>query len=151
MNDSMVEYRRLIRLLKARRCELGFTQIDLCSRMGLTDNLINRWENFRHFPKGPLLIQWAQELGLSLDVGSGWQLLETAPRDEGVFLWFEGAVYPVLGHVYGSNPARAASQSARGVKFTHWMPSMEPPKKMKKRKGSNPVALKAPTRAEDAP
>lgn len=58
---------------------------------------------------------------------SKWQPLETAPRDEGVFLWFEGAVYPVLGHVYGSNPARAASASARGVKFTHWMPLPEPP------------------------
>ena len=66
----MVEYRRLIGLLKARRCELGFTQSDVCSCMGLTDNLINRWENFRRFPKGPMLVKWAWELGLHLIVGS---------------------------------------------------------------------------------
>ncbi|KKM17599.1 hypothetical protein LCGC14_1185240, partial [marine sediment metagenome] len=64
-----VEYRRLVRLLKARRCELGFTQSDVCSCMGLTDNLINRWENFRRFPKGPMLIRWAWELGLHVIVG----------------------------------------------------------------------------------
>ena len=64
----MVEYRRLVRLLKARRCELGFTQSDVCYCMGLTDNLVNRWENFRRFPKGPLLIKWAWELGLHLTV-----------------------------------------------------------------------------------
>ena len=70
MNDSMAEYRRLIKLLKARRCELGLTQIDLCSRMGLTDNFVNRWENLRSFPKGPMLIQWAQELGFRLTIMS---------------------------------------------------------------------------------
>ena len=69
MNDSMAEYRRLIKLLKARRCELGLTQIDLCSRMGLTDNFVNRWENLRSFPKGPMLIHWAQELGFHLTAG----------------------------------------------------------------------------------
>ena len=70
MNDSMVEYRRLVRLLKARRCELGFTQSDVCYCMGLTDNLVGRWENFRRFPKGPLLIKWAWELGFHLTLGT---------------------------------------------------------------------------------
>ena len=65
---EMAEYRRLIRLLVARRQHLKLTQVDVNTRMRLSDNLVNRWENFRRFPKGPMLIRWAQALGLKLRV-----------------------------------------------------------------------------------
>ena len=84
MTDSMAEYRRLIGSLRARRQQLKLTQIDLCSRMGLTDNFVNRWENLRSFPKGPALIQWAQELGFHLTAGlpKPYILLTDDQRDE---------------------------------------------------------------------
>ena len=65
---EMAEYRRLIGLLVARRQQLKLTQVDVNTRMRLGDNLVNRWENFRRFPKGPMLIRWARALGLSLDI-----------------------------------------------------------------------------------
>lgn len=69
MSDSMAEYRRLIGSLKARRLQLKLTQVEVSIRMGVDVNLVNRWENFHQFPKGPGLIEWAQELGLNLTVG----------------------------------------------------------------------------------
>ena len=70
MMCEMAEYRRLIGLLVARRQQLKLTQVDVNTRMRLGDNLVNRWENFRRFPKGPMLIRWARELGLRLIVSS---------------------------------------------------------------------------------
>ena len=65
---EMAEYRRLIGLLVARRQHLNLTQVDVSTRMRLGDNLVNRWENYRRFPKGPMLIRWAQALGLNLEI-----------------------------------------------------------------------------------
>ncbi len=65
---EMAEYRRLIGLLVARRQQLKLTQVDVNTRMRLGDNLVNRWENFRRFPKGPMLIRWTQSLGLSFSI-----------------------------------------------------------------------------------
>ena len=70
MMCEMAEYRRLIGLLVARRQQLKLTQVDVNTRMRLGDNLVNRWENFRRFPKGPMLIRWARALGLRLIVGT---------------------------------------------------------------------------------
>ncbi len=69
MTDSMDEYRWLVGLLRTRREYLKLTQFEVSSRMELTDNLVNRWENFRRIPKGPMLIQWAWALGFNLTVG----------------------------------------------------------------------------------
>ena len=65
---EMAEYRRVIGLLVARRQHLNLTQGDVSTRMRLGDNLVNRWENYRRFPKGPMLIRWAQALGLNLEI-----------------------------------------------------------------------------------
>ena len=64
----MAEYRQLIERLRAKRRQLKLTQFEVSSRMGLTDNLVNRWEKLQRFPKGPLLILWAQTLGLNLEI-----------------------------------------------------------------------------------
>ena len=73
---EMAEYRRLIRSLKIQRHRLKLTQVEVSSRMGLSDNLVNRWENFRRFPKGPMLIRWAQALGLDLTLSYTLKKLE---------------------------------------------------------------------------
>ncbi len=79
MTNPMNEYRQLIGLFRKRRLQRGLTQIDLCSRMGLTDNFVNRWENLRSFPKGPMLIEWAQALNLRLGVSSVHEHLVIRP------------------------------------------------------------------------
>ena len=66
---EMAEYRRLIRSLKIQRHRLKLTQVAVSSRMRVEVNLVNRWENFRRFPKGPMLIRWARALGLNLEIG----------------------------------------------------------------------------------
>ena len=71
MMCEMAEYRQLIGLLVARRQHLKLTQVDVNTRMRLGDNLVNRWENYHRFPKGPMLIRWARALGLHLTVDEG--------------------------------------------------------------------------------
>lgn len=82
MNDSMAEYRRLIKVLVARRHQLKLTQVAVSSRMKVEVNLVNRWENLRRFPKGPMLIRWARALDLNLTVDEGQDKMSKEPEGQ---------------------------------------------------------------------
>ena len=146
MNESMLEYRVLIRLLVARRHQLKLTQVGVSSRMRIEVNLVNRWENFRRFPKGPMLIRWARALGLSLDIDS---VRPTA--------WACRACNKVDWADTEEQLAAPEHRSHRGFDIGDCRGKMVPlyeksgaAREMKKLEGRHPSAQKAPARAEDA-
>jgi len=58
----------VVKVLAARRRELGMTQETLNRRLGMADRLLNKWECGLKSPTGFNLYCWAQALGYKLKV-----------------------------------------------------------------------------------
>jgi len=56
----------LVDLLRARRQQLGISQIELSERLGVTESLVARWETRDKRPTSDNLWCWCHALGVRL-------------------------------------------------------------------------------------
>ena len=54
-------------MIAAKRKELGMTQLDLASRMGVTDKAVSKWERDLSYPDVNSLPKLAEVFGMSVD------------------------------------------------------------------------------------
>lgn len=59
-------YGDLIRRLKSRREELGFSQRELDDRLGIADGIVAKWETFARLPSSFMLACWCGALKVTL-------------------------------------------------------------------------------------
>lgn len=68
----------LVARLRARRRDLGLSQVALAERLNVTKSVLCRWETAREMPPMGRYIQWARALGMDLDVSQSGNALSGA-------------------------------------------------------------------------
>ena len=61
-------YGHIVQRLAKRRVELGLTQEELDTQLGVSEGQVAKWESFQRLPGPFLFVCWALELGVSLSV-----------------------------------------------------------------------------------
>jgi transcriptional regulator with XRE-family HTH domain len=64
--DTFAHYQSLVEELRRRRRALGLDQIDANAALGLSDGHLSKLESFARIASPPMLLLWAQGLGLSI-------------------------------------------------------------------------------------
>jgi transcriptional regulator with XRE-family HTH domain len=59
-------YASLVQQLRTRREALGYTQLDLALKIGVSDYMVSKWECLLKMPTSFGLMCWCQSLGVDL-------------------------------------------------------------------------------------
>lgn len=66
--EVTVSYEEMIQALVDRRLELGISQDALAEKIGCTNSLVHKWEQFKRVPSGFMLTCWLDALGAELTI-----------------------------------------------------------------------------------